>query len=52
MLQELYSLALKIGTLTENEAHVKRLFSSVSRIALRGLNLNEQIKKRIFTDIK
>lgn len=32
---------------TANEAQVKRLFSSVSRIALRGLNLIVQTNKNI-----
>ena len=32
--------------LTANVAHVKRLFSSVSRIALRDLNLRETTEKK------
>lgn len=31
---------------TANEAHVKRLFSSESRIALRGLNLQKKLRKK------
>jgi len=41
-LQTTFSSTIKIGILTENEAQVKRLFSSVSRIALRGLNLRNK----------
>ena len=31
---------------TANEAHVKRLFSSESRIALSGLNLQKKLRKK------
>ena len=31
---------------TANDAHVKRLFSSESRIALSGLNLQKKLKKK------
>ena len=31
---------------TANEAHVKRLFSSESRIALSGLNLQKKLRER------